>query len=639
MPFTPLHLGPALLVALIVYPLLDVPTLLVASAVLDLEPLMVILLSLPQPLHGQYHSLTLGTLVALTVALGMHLLRRHTEPYMVRLKLGQSMDIRVFVVSAVLGVWMHVAMDAFMYSDLSLLYPYQVNPLLGLLSPSTVSNVGLVSYPLAIIVYLLRITLMGWMSRRADVETEQKASEPEEAELEEPSDEEEQSEPPVIHKSALKKPPEPPSAPEPAPESPAPAVVEAEPAVEPPLVESEVTPDIYLGTERVPRQWGIVGRTGEELVALDLNEPHIVFVCGKQGSGKGYTIGVVSEMLLSKTVPGISQVRKPATLIVFHKPREDMRSEFWSIVEENTDAAEVKTLREQYGVNPRRIITERSFRIFVDPYVYLNEREKFEEEYGTKVYPIGIKPNRLTAEDWPHVLSLGKKSGSMYVKKVFQIIKKTQYEEGFGLRTIRREVEASDLNPNQKGFALMRLETLEDYLEGGDFIGDLILGGVNVFDLRKIMMEPDDIFSVMMLVISALINNERTEREQFVFVINEAHDYLRKGLSKDFTDYINYLIRKKRHAGTWLMLDTHFPEDVDPKVIKGSDIKIFHKSDVVSSNLIRQVVEGTPTPPHLLNTGEAIIRADKSNLGPDRVLIINVRPRITHHGAATRTAI
>ncbi|MFH2112376.1 MAG: hypothetical protein ABIJ47_14085 [Candidatus Bathyarchaeota archaeon] len=641
MPFTPLHLGPALLVALIAYPLLDVPTLLVATAVLDLEPLIIILLNLPQPLHGQYHSLTLGTLIALAVALGMHLLRRHTEPYMVRLRLGQTMDIRVFVVSAVLGVWMHVAIDAFMYSDLSLLYPYHVNPFLGLLSPSTVSNVGLVSYPLAIIVYLLRITLMGWMSRRANVETEQKAHEPEEEELEEPSDEEEdeQSEPPVIHEPALEQPPELPSAPEPTHEPLAPAVVEAEPAVEPPLAESEVTPDVYLGTERVPRQWGIVGRAGEKLVAVDLNEPHIVFVCGKQGSGKGYTIGVVSEMLLSKTVPGISQVRKPATLIVFHKPREDMRSEFWSIVEENTNAAEVEALREQYGVNPRRVITERSFRIFVDPYVYLNEREKFEEEYGTKVYPIGIKPNRLTAEDWPHVLSLGKKSGSMYVKKVFQIIKKTQYEEGFGLGTIRREVEASDLNPNQKGFAMMRLETLEDYLEGGDFIGDLILGGVNVFDLRKIMMEPDDIFSVMMLVISALINNERTEREQFVFVINEAHDYLRKGLSKDFTDYINYLIRKKRHAGTWLMLDTHFPEDVDPKVIKGSDIKIFHKSDVVSSNLLRQVVEGTPTPPHLLNTGEAIIRADKSNLGPDRVLIINVRPRLTHHGAATRTAV
>jgi hypothetical protein len=643
MPFTPLHLGPALLVALIAYPLLDVPTLLVASVVLDLEPLTIMLLGLPQPLHGQYHSFTLGTLIALAVALAMHLLRLYTEPYMVRMRLGQGTDIRVYVASAVLGVWMHVVMDAFIYSDVTLLYPFHVNPLLGLLSPSTVSNLGLVSYPLAIIVYLLRITLMGWMSKKEKDEPEQQS--PEQA-ADEPKPKDEvvalEVEPSILE-AAVEQPPEPPQesepAPTPVPEPIASAVEEPEPVDEPPLMESDVTPDIYLGTENVPQQWGIVGRAGEELVAVDLNEPHIVFVCGKQGSGKGYTIGVVSEMLLSKTVPGISQVRKPATLIVFHKPREDIRSEFWSIVEENTNEAEVKALREQYGVKPRRVITEKSFRIFVDPYVYMNEREKFEEDYGTKVYPIGIKPNRLTAEDWPHVLSLGKKSGSMYVKKVFQIIKKTQYEDDFGLSTIRREVEASDLNPNQKGFALMRLETLEDYLDGGDFIGDLVLGGVNVFDLRKIMMEPDDIFSVMMLVISALINNERTEREQFVFVINEAHDYLRKGLDKDFTDYINYLIRKKRHAGTWLMLDTHFPEDVDPKVIKGSDIKIFHKSDIISSNLLRQVVEGTPTPPHMLNTGEAIIRADKSNLGPDKVLVINVRPRLTHHGSATKTAV
>jgi DNA helicase HerA-like ATPase len=227
----------------------------------------------------------------------------------------------------------------------------------------------------------------------------------------------------------------------------------------------------------------------------------------------------------------------------------------------------------------------------------------------------------------------------MYVKKIVQIIKKTQYDEDFGLDKIRRHIDVSDLNPNQKSFANMRLETLQDYLAGGDFLRNLMIGGVNIFDLRKIMMEPDDIFSVMMLVISSLLNDTRTEREQFVFVINEAHDYLRKGLSKDFTDYINYLIRKKRHAGTWLMLDTHFPEDVDSKVIKGSDIKIFHKSDIISSNLLRQIVEGTTIPPHHLETGQAVIRADKSNLGPDQVLIVQVRPRLTHHGGATKTAV
>ena len=120
----------------------------------------------------------------------------------------------------------------------------------------------------------------------------------------------------------------------------------------------------------------------------------------------------------------------------------------------------------------------------------------------------------------------------MYVKKIFQIIKKTKYDEDFGLNKIKLHIELSDLNPNQKSFANMRLETLQDYLEGGDFMSNLKIGGVNIFDLRKIMMEPDDIFSVMMLVISSLINYDRTEREQFVFVINEAHDYLRKGLSK-----------------------------------------------------------------------------------------------------------
>jgi len=635
MPFTALHIGPALLVALLVYPLLDIPSLLVASIVIDLEPLLVILLSLPQPLHGPYHSLTVSIPIGLAVAVAMYLMRGFTSRYLERLGLPQSDDVRGYLAASLIGVWGHVLLDSFLYSEMSLIYPWQWNPLLGLVSYGTIFNVCLISFPLALIVYLLRVTLMAWVRNGNPMEAA-------------PTEEEPMLEPliePDMETGGHEKAPFlffdiPESADEPVykEETYTPVAIQAKPETGP-FVRIEVQPDIFLGCDRLPEQWGLVGKASGELVAVDLNEPHIVFVCGKQGSGKGYTIGVVSEMLLSKSIQGISQVRKPATIIVFHKPRDDLRSEYWSIVDANRNPEEAAALREDYGVEPMRVINRNGFRIFVDPFVYKNERSKFEDDYGTKVYPIGINPTRLTAEDWPHVLSLGKKSGSMYVKKIFQIIKKTQYDRDFGLNTIRRQVENSDLNPNQKGFAMMRLETLEDYLVAGDFMNDLIIGGVNVFDLRKIMMEPDDVFSVMILIISSLINNEKTAHEQFVFVINEAHDYLRKGLSKDFTDYINYLIRKKRHAGTWLMLDTHFPEDVDPKVIKGSDIKIFHKSDVISSNLLRQVVEGTPTPPHQLNTGEAIIRADKSNLGPDRVMVVNVRPRLTHHGATTKTAL
>ncbi len=635
MPFTALHLGPALLVALLVYPLLDTPTLLVASIVIDLEPLLVILLSLPQPLHGTYHSLTVSTPIGVAVAVFMYLMRRFTSRYMERLRLPQSEDVRGYLAASLIGVWGHVLLDSFLYSDMSLIYPWQWNPLQGLVSYGTIFNVCLISFPLAVIVYLLRVTLMVWVRNGKSVEATPTEGEPMLEPFIEPGMETGgYEEEPVLFFDI----PEPADDPVPDEETYQLAAIQDEPETGP-WVRNEVQPDIFLGCDRLPEQWGLVGKASGELVAVDLNEPHIVFVCGKQGSGKGYTIGVISEMLLSKSITGISQVRKPATIIVFHKPRDDLRSEFWSIVDANRNPEEAAALREGYGVEPRRVIDRRGFRIFVDPFVYKNERRKFEKDYNTKVYPIGINPTRLTAEDWPHVLSLGKKSGSMYVKKIFQIIKKTQYDRDFGLNTIRREVEASDLNPNQKGFAMMRLETLEDYLVAGDFMNDLIIGGVNVFDLRKIMMEPDDVFSVMILMISSLINNEKTAREQFVFVINEAHDYLRKGLSKDFTDYINYLIRKKRHAGTWLMLDTHFPEDVDAKIIKGSDIKIFHKSDVISSTILKQVVNGTTVQPHHLNTGQAIIRADRSNMGPDQLLIVEVRARLTHHGGATKTAV
>jgi len=638
MPFTPYHLGPALLIALILYPLVDIPTFLIANIVLDLEPLTIILTNSELDLHGRFHSLTLGTVIGFILALLVITFRKYGKKIKIETKLDHSSTIQKTIISSVSGIWIHVLLDSFIYTDLNLLYPLEFNPFQGLIQLSTIQKFCLISFPLSIMAYLTRITAIWLKEKKENQDTSVKEPSLQNEPFYNFNDQDlsKETEKFYFNPQVIEQPEQ----------------MYQEPSILPPLnnvTESPQTPqvagsyenipEIYIGTEKNPIQWGIIGKSDGTPVGVDLNEPHIVFVSGKQGSGKGYTIGVISEMLLKTSIPNISNVQKPATIILFHKPREDMRSEFWSIIHPNQNNKETEILEDDYNVIPQHVINASKLRIFLDPFVYLNERRKFEKEYGTRVFPIGISPHGLTAEDWPYVLSIGKKSGSMYVKKIFQIIKKTQYEKNFGLNMIRKHIDASDLNLNQKSFASMRLETLQEYLEAGDFIHDLVMGGVNIFDLRKIMMEPDDVFSVMILVISAILNDENTEREQFVFVINEAHDYLRKGLSKDFTDYISYLVRKKRHAGTWLMLDTHFPEDVDPKIIKGSDIKIFHKSDIISSSLLNQIVEGTPISPHELNTGQAIIRSDKSNLGPDKLLVVNIRPRLTHHGGATKTAI
>jgi len=421
MPLTPYHVGPALLVALLLYPLLDIPAFIVASLAVDFEPLLWMLDMLPWSMHGRFHSFTLGTPVGLIVAGLFVLYRRYYKPIWLPSAFAQEPGWKKTVMSSVAGVWGHVLLDAFVHGDVNLLWPVQGNPLYQAVDYSTVINFCIISLPLALIMYMIRSTLRaGNISKDKDPVEEMGTRIPdEEPFLYDPG-------PPIpdypfADTSPIIYEPEPvvvEPEPEPMPfdffTSPPEAEEQPEePEPEEELITGGISPEIFLGVDGTPVQWGLIGKSGIDRVAVDLNEPHIVFLCGKQGSGKGYSMGVITEMLLSKTIPGISQVKKPATVIVFHKPREDLRSEFWSIVEPNLNSEETSVLREEYKISPRRVINGNNVRVFVDPFVYENERSKFRGDYGAEVYPIAIKPQRLTAEDWPYVLSIGRKSGSM----------------------------------------------------------------------------------------------------------------------------------------------------------------------------------------------------------------------------------
>jgi hypothetical protein len=65
MPFTPYHLGPALFLGLLFLRFIDFPTFLIASVIMDVEPFLVLFFNLNYPLHGFFHSLLGGTLVAI----------------------------------------------------------------------------------------------------------------------------------------------------------------------------------------------------------------------------------------------------------------------------------------------------------------------------------------------------------------------------------------------------------------------------------------------------------------------------------------------------------------------------------------------------------------------------------------------
>ena len=75
MPFTPFHLGPALGFGLPLRNYLHVPTFLVASILVDVEPFVVLSLGLDYPLHGYLHTFIVAFILGLALGYAMFLLK------------------------------------------------------------------------------------------------------------------------------------------------------------------------------------------------------------------------------------------------------------------------------------------------------------------------------------------------------------------------------------------------------------------------------------------------------------------------------------------------------------------------------------------------------------------------------------
>ncbi|MFC1910425.1 ATP-binding protein [Chloroflexota bacterium] len=401
---------------------------------------------------------------------------------------------------------------------------------------------------------------------------------------------------------------------------------------------------VIIGADSIPNQWGILGTSQNRGVKLDLNAPHVVFVCGKMGYGKGYTIGVISEMLAGPTVPNLTLVQKPATIIVLYKPREDLPSEFWTIARANYNPKEVRVLKETYGQEPKAMVDIGKMRVFVDPFVYEKNRSHFEQQYeGATVKPLYADPSSLGGQEWSIVLSAGGRTDQLYVKRLFAILERLQFEPFDLERLLAEVINDSIMDSRQKNLAQQRINVLRNYLAGPaaqDFVRNLAVGGVNIFDFRKTIRTTDDVFSLMTLIISILQTKKGLEEEPFVFVINEAHDYFKGGVSADFVESIEHLIRRKRHGRNWLLLDTHFPDDVDDRVIQLADLKFVHYLDKATTSTVLNRAFGKHVSDFSdLPIGEALVEADMSSDGLSKVFQVSIRPRLTMHGGATKTAV
>jgi len=132
MPFTPFHFGPALLLyGLFVF--LDPIALIYGAILVDLEPAIVMFLRFNYPLHGFMHSIV-GVFLLLPIVYVATFATRRLLPELDFFFTSRKREFtfRLTVVSALIGSFSHIFLDAFLYPEMNLAWPLPYwNPLLN----------------------------------------------------------------------------------------------------------------------------------------------------------------------------------------------------------------------------------------------------------------------------------------------------------------------------------------------------------------------------------------------------------------------------------------------------------------------------------------------------------------------------
>lgn len=136
MPFTIFHLGPALFFGLLFFRRINFPTFVIASVILDIEPLAVIISFLQSgffppidyPWHGLFHTFIGGSLVA--VVLSFLIAKRYGKVQKIAafFKLNQKYSAKGVLLASFSGIFLHILLDTPLNTDVKPFFPLQVNP-------------------------------------------------------------------------------------------------------------------------------------------------------------------------------------------------------------------------------------------------------------------------------------------------------------------------------------------------------------------------------------------------------------------------------------------------------------------------------------------------------------------------------
>ncbi len=410
------------------------------------------------------------------------------------------------------------------------------------------------------------------------------------------------------------------------------------------------------GTVFLGKHYVQMGRTTSlaNNVYMDVSKSHVVFVCGKRGSGKSWTMGVLAE--------GVSdlpkEIKQNISIIML-----DTMGIYWTMKYPNKKDKQLLT---EWELKEKGL----DVKIFTP--------KQYHAEYKLKNiptdYPFSISPSELSANDWCITFGI-KPTGpiGVLVEKTIHALKKQK--QNYGIKEITSEIlkdkDSEKVVKNAAKNLFINTENWGIFDKNATGLESLAIPGqVSVLDV-SCYATMENSWNVKNLVIGLIAEklftqrmvarkNEETQeidkslnyfgkeqvKQEFPLVwlvIDEAHEFLPVTGKTLATDHLVTILREGRQPGISLILATQQPGKIHTDVMTQSDTVIAHritaKLDVEALGALMQsymrqgLVQQLDNLPR--DKGAGIIFDDTN----EKMYPIKVRPRFTWHGGGEPTAL
>ncbi|MCK5107670.1 MAG: ATP-binding protein, partial [Nanoarchaeota archaeon] len=334
------------------------------------------------------------------------------------------------------------------------------------------------------------------------------------------------------------------------------------------------------GTILIGKHYVKMGQTtslsGE--VKLDVAGAHVMFICGKRGAGKSYTMGVIAEgfELLEP------EIKQNLSIILL-----DTMGIYWTMKYPNKQDYE---LLESWNLEPRAMQI-----VIYTPY---KSHAEFKEKGIPTDFPFSLSPSQINQDDWCLAFKQDKYGPEGIL--IANVIEKLKEKEKYNLDDVIKAIGADENSEREIKDAVKSMfemaKTWGVFSDTGTKLSDLAKGGqTTVLDLSCYATMPHgwDIKALIVGIVAQHLFIQRMEArkkeeydalkssmEYFTeqkedkqemplvwLVIDEAHEFLPNKGKVASTDALVTIMREGRQPGISLILATQQPGKIHTDVM------------------------------------------------------------------------